>query len=92
MSRLTNCVNCGAVLHGRKCEYCGTEYGRSGFVCNLGVNECTGTIRFDGKEYQVYLGNVEGHLLCGGNSGRDMTGKLHIENPRIKRTFTLIEI
>ena len=23
---LTNCVNCGAPLHGSKCEYCGTEY------------------------------------------------------------------
>lgn len=21
-----NCVNCGAVLHGHVCEYCGTEY------------------------------------------------------------------
>lgn len=24
--KLTNCKNCGAVLHGNKCEYCGTEY------------------------------------------------------------------
>ena len=23
----TNCKNCGAVLNGRLCEYCGTEYG-----------------------------------------------------------------
>lgn len=22
----TNCVNCGAALHGNVCEYCGTEY------------------------------------------------------------------
>ena len=22
----TNCVNCGAPLHGHVCEYCGTEY------------------------------------------------------------------
>ena len=22
----TNCVNCGAPLHGHICEYCGTEY------------------------------------------------------------------
>ena len=27
MELLTNCKNCGAVLHGNKCEYCGTEYG-----------------------------------------------------------------
>ena len=24
--RLTNCKNCGAVLEGSKCKYCGTEY------------------------------------------------------------------
>lgn len=23
---MTNCKNCGAVLHSGKCEYCGTEY------------------------------------------------------------------
>lgn len=23
---MTNCVNCGAPLHGNVCEYCGTEY------------------------------------------------------------------
>lgn len=26
---LTNCVNCGAPLHGNICEYCGTEYGQN---------------------------------------------------------------
>lgn len=25
--QLTNCKNCGAPLHGSRCEYCGTEYG-----------------------------------------------------------------
>ena len=24
--KLTNCKNCGAVLHGNKCEFCDTEY------------------------------------------------------------------
>lgn len=23
---MTNCKNCGAPLHGSRCEYCGTEY------------------------------------------------------------------
>lgn len=26
---MTNCVNCGAPLHGNICEYCGTEYGHN---------------------------------------------------------------
>lgn len=25
----SNCKNCGAPLHGSRCEYCGTEYGSS---------------------------------------------------------------
>lgn len=24
--KMTNCKNCGAPLHGNRCEYCGTEY------------------------------------------------------------------
>lgn len=24
---MTNCKNCGAVLHGNKCDYCKSEYG-----------------------------------------------------------------
>lgn len=24
--RVTNCKNCGAPLHGNRCEYCDTEY------------------------------------------------------------------
>lgn len=26
MSQLTNCPNCGAVITGPKCEYCGTHF------------------------------------------------------------------
>lgn len=26
---MTNCINCGAPLHGNKCEYCGTECGNN---------------------------------------------------------------
>lgn len=25
--KLTNCKNCGAILHSNRCEFCGTEYG-----------------------------------------------------------------
>jgi recombinational DNA repair protein RecR len=24
--KLTNCKNCGAILHSNRCEFCGTEY------------------------------------------------------------------
>lgn len=29
---MTNCKNCGAPLHGGKCEYCGTEYDSIGIA------------------------------------------------------------
>lgn len=89
---MTNCINCGASLNGNRCEYCGTEYGHGCFVCDMSNENYTGTVRFDGKDYQVYLGHVEGHVICGGKTGRDITGKMHIEKPQIKRTFTLIEV
>lgn len=38
---MTNCKNCGAPLHGGKCDYCGTEYE----VINLHT-EPTGTFPF----------------------------------------------
>lgn len=88
---MNNCINCGAPINGNKCEYCGTEYRNSGFYCEFDDNDCTGTLRFDGKEYQVYLGRVDGNLISMGG-GRDITGKMQLVNPIIKRKFTLIEM
>ena len=39
-----NCINCGAVLHGNKCEYCGTEY--TGETITAKFNENSHTIHF----------------------------------------------
>lgn len=42
---MTNCINCGAPLHGNKCEYCGTEYGNnfdSNNHINVGINKAFG--------------------------------------------------
>lgn len=89
---MTNCINCGAPLDGDTCQYCGTRYTENGFVCDMEKDDCTGTIRFDGKTYQVYLGHVEGNMVCGGRTGRDASGRMHIDKPRIKRKFTLIEM
>lgn len=86
-----NCINCGAPLHSSKCQYCGTEYGDNGFVCSFDRNKCTGTIRFDGKEYQVYLGRVDGNVIHM-DAGRDAEGRMHIDKAIVKRKFTLIEV
>lgn len=89
---MNNCINCGAPLGGDTCQYCGTRYTENGFVCDMQKGDCTGTIKFCSKTYQVYLGRAEGNLVCGGNTGRDITGRMRLDNPIIKRKFTLIEI
>lgn len=38
---MTNCVNCGAILHGNKCEYCGTEYENNSQSNNLTLKKET---------------------------------------------------
>ena len=88
---MTNCINCGAPLHGDKCAYCGTEYRNGAFVCDLGKNDFTGKLIVDGKDYSVYLGHVEGNLVSLGG-GRDERGIFRRGNTVMKRKFTLIEI
>lgn len=36
---MTNCVNCGAPLHGNICEYCGTEYGHNHAEKNSNIED-----------------------------------------------------
>jgi hypothetical protein len=88
---ITNCVNCGAPLHGKKCEYCGTEYNNDGVYASFDRGEATGTISIGGVEYQVHIGSMEGHVLCSG-AYRDANGLLHMEQPVMKHKFTLIEL
>jgi len=89
---MTNCVNCGAVLHGNKCEYCGTEYNGTGITADFSEEDCTGVLSFGGKEYDVYIGHMEAQYVCGANIGRTPDGKLHIVHGQLKHKFTLIEV
>ena len=78
---MTNCINCGAVLHSTKCEYCGTEYKSvlqtgDGFSVEFDENKYNGVIRLNGMEYEVYLGDMVIHsVFC--DSGRNYEGKLY---------------
>ena len=86
---MTNCVNCGAPLSGRKCTYCGTEYDDGVVVCTLSEDDYTGTLCVGGHEYKVYLVHMEGHVFsC---EGRDMEGRLCRINSQMKHKFELVE-
>lgn len=83
---ITNCPNCGAVLKGTICEYCGTDL-TNGFEANF--SKYRGTITIDGKEYNVYMSDsIVSHI---NEPYRDMNGALHRGEPVIKHKFTLIE-
>ena len=88
---MTNCINCGAILHGNVCEYCGTEYNNNGITASFNPNDYTGIMKLGNEEITVYIGSMESHLISG-ESYRDCTGTLHGDRPKIKRKFTVIEI
>lgn len=86
---LTNCVNCGAPLHGSKCEYCGTEYNGNNITADFSKDSVFGTLTISGVTYRVYLSETEINNSI--ESGRGIDGKLI--KPIMHRThkFTLIE-
>ena len=56
-----NCINCGAVLHGNKCEYCGTE----------STKKISGEtyLMLNGEKIDVYVSHEETHKMFS-RSGR----------------------
>lgn len=88
---MTNCVNCGAILHGDKCEYCGTEYNNNGICACFDKDDYMGTIKIGNEEINVYIGSMEGYLFDD-YSWIDGQGKIHRNKSKIKRSFTLVEI
>lgn len=55
---MTNCVNCGAILHGNKCEYCGTEYGNEEKCDSVEIDcwvDCDGVIHRNVPKPQKYF-------------------------------------
>lgn len=88
---MTNCINCGAILRGNKCEYCGTEYDNAAIVANFNSNDYIGTLRIGNEETKVYIGNVESHMIYT-EPYADCNGRLHRERRKMKRKFTLIEM
>lgn len=89
---MTNCVNCGAPLHGNQCMYCGTVYEGRNVIAEFGHEDWVGILKVGDREYKCYIGAVEITPIFSPFSGRDMSGKLHIEKVVEKRKFTLIEM
>lgn len=85
---ITNCINCGAPLQSKKCEYCGTDY--SGKFESQISDEWFGTLTYKGNTYQVYMDECVVNYECG-ECYRDFNGVLHRTQGVKKRKFTLIE-
>lgn len=88
---MTNCVNCGAILCGNKCEYCGTEYKDNGIYANFNADDYMGTMNLGSEKINVYISSMESNLI-GEGSYLDSEGNLHRDKPKMKRKFTVIEI
>lgn len=88
---MTNCVNCGAIIRGNKCEYCGTEYNKNGISMHFNADDYMGTMKLGSEEIKVYINSMQGNICCM-DSYRDSEGILHRNKPKMKRTFTVVEI
>lgn len=88
---MTNCINCGAILHGDKCEYCGTEYKNNGISASFNADDYTGTMNIGNEQIKVYINRMESNIICE-DSYRDSDGNLYRDKPKMKRTFTVVEI
>ena len=89
---MTNCVNCGAPLEGKKCKYCGTEYKDHGVVASFGENDWMGTLKVGEKEFPVYIANIEITTIEGANAGRTIDGRLNRDIIKQIHKFTLVEM
>lgn len=87
---MTNCVNCGAILHGNVCEYCGTECNDNGISASFHENDYTGTMKLGDEEIKVYIGHMESNIIES-DVWMDAMGVLHRDKPKMKRKFTVIE-
>lgn len=89
--KIKNCFNCGAPLHGSRCDYCGTECNENGSVIAVFDKDgCCGELQIGGVSFQVYLSRMVVDSISDGF--RDQSGRLHVRQIAKKRTFTLIEM
>lgn len=86
------CINCGAELHGRKCEYCGSEYADVTTIrATFDGENPLGKLTVGNDTYDVYLSVVEYERISPSNYGRDINGKVINQPTMIKRRFKLVE-
>lgn len=88
---MTNCINCGAILRGNICEYCGSEYKNGTISADFQSDDYMGTLRIGNEEIPVYIGNMESRMIDS-EPYTDCNGYLHRDKPKMKRKITLIEI
>lgn len=102
----TNCINCGALLHGDVCEYCGTDY-RSQDEEKI-LNEIDDILKDDeveevsdvpyielevyGERGKYYIGDIETNRIYNADLCRDERGHLKSSKIVTKKKITLIEI
>ena len=85
-----NCINCGAVLHGSICEYCGTEYKGDKIYAEFSKEDYAGTIKIGDSVMKVYISDVELDFIKP-KLYLDKNGTI-VDGPVKKvRRFTLIE-
>lgn len=85
-----NCVNCGAVLHGNMCEYCGKEYNNNCISATFNDCDYIGELKIGNETIKVYISQT--HIMHPDIFAyKDENGMLHRDITPGKRKFTLVE-
>lgn len=90
MSKNLNCPNCGAVITGSKCEYCGTVFETKNII-NLKGDNFKIELNVNGEDILAYISSVQVdyNRIFAGGTNRDITGKLLPDRPIVKRKISL---
>lgn len=89
MSKTLNCPNCGAVITGSKCEYCGTVFETKNLI-NLKGDNFKIELNVNGEDILAYISSVQveyNHIFT--DTSRDINGYLLHDRPTVKRKISL---
>ena len=87
---LKKCINCGAILHGNICEYCGTEYSDNGISATFNEGDYMGELKISNETINVYIAQADIMHPDIFEYG-DKNGMLRRDITPPKRKFTLVE-
>lgn len=83
-----NCPNCGAIVNGTHCEYCGSHFNQIGVCDFLKPIDVT----YKGRKMEMFIAEIEEQIDVNHYGGRDIDGKMVVgTKPKTNLILRLVE-